>query len=89
MAAQNQPVWQTGTVVEATPAATGIRRIVVAPANPQRAAPGTHVDVLADLGHTSETRSYSIVESNDDGALLTLGVQLASRTRGVRRSCTP
>ncbi|GCB50893.1 hypothetical protein [Streptomyces sp. NL15-2K] len=61
MAAENQPRWQTGRVVEAAPVATGIQRIVLQTQNPHRAAPGSHVDVVVNTGGRSDTRSYSVV----------------------------
>ncbi|MFJ4621527.1 PDR/VanB family oxidoreductase [Streptomyces sp. NPDC088812] len=82
MAAENKPVWQTGQVVEAAPVVTGVQRIVVRPEHPRRAAPGSHIDVVVDTGDRTDTRSYSVVESADGSGLLTLGVQLAPRSRG-------
>jgi vanillate O-demethylase ferredoxin subunit len=69
-------------VVESTPVAAGVRRITVERPASGRAAPGSHLDVLVPLEHGTVTRSYSLVESNDDGSRLTLSVQLAAASRG-------
>lgn len=82
MAAENQPRWQTGRVVEAAPVATGIQRIILQTQNPHRAAPGSHVDVVVNTGGRSDTRSYSVVASSEDGRLLTISVHLAPQSRG-------
>lgn len=85
MAADNQPVWHLGEVVETGLVADGIRRITIARPPSMRAQPGTHLDVRVDLGDRSDTRSYSIVSSNDNGSLITLSVLLAPTSRGGSR----
>ena len=85
MAADNQAVWQHGTVVEAEPVADGVQRIVLEPEHPQRARAGCHVDLRLRLGSRTVTRSYSVVRSEDDGRRLTLSVQLAPASRGGSR----
>jgi vanillate O-demethylase ferredoxin subunit len=62
--------------------AAGVRRITVERPATGRAAPGSHLDVLVPLERGTVTRSYSLVESNDDGSRLTISVQLAAASRG-------
>jgi ferredoxin-NADP reductase len=85
MAADNQPSWQKGVVVEAEPVARDVQRIVLQPERPQHARAGSHVDVRLQLGAHTVTRSYSVVRSDDDGRRLTLSVQLAPASRGGSR----
>jgi ferredoxin-NADP reductase len=89
MAADNQPSWQSGVVVEAEPVAQDVQRIVLAPERPQHARAGSHVDLRLRLDTPSDartvTRSYSIVRSEDGGRRLTLSVQLAPASRGGSR----
>ena len=82
MSTHGQPAWAPGRVVESTPVAAGVRRITVERPASGRAAPGSHLDVLVPLEQGTVTRSYSLVESNDDGSRLTLSVQLAAASRG-------
>lgn len=82
MAANSSAVWQKGTVVEATEVARGIRRIVIEPGAPVQAVPGTHVDVAVVVNGEREVRSYSVVETNDDGSRLALSVFRTPASRG-------
>lgn len=82
MAANSSAVWQKGRVVEARDVAQRIRRIVLEPEFPVRAAPGTHVDVAVVVNGSREVRSYSVVESNDDGTRLALSVFRTPTSRG-------
>ncbi|WP_430297392.1 PDR/VanB family oxidoreductase [Sinomonas sp. B1-1] len=82
MAAQSSAIWQRGRVVEARDVARDIRRIVIAPENPVRAAAGTHVDVAVMIDGQPDVRSYSIVEADDDGARLALSVYRTPASRG-------
>ncbi|GAA2203295.1 PDR/VanB family oxidoreductase [Sinomonas flava] len=82
MAAQSSAIWQRGRVVEARDVARGIRRIVIAPEKPVRAAAGTHVDVAVVIDGQPDVRSYSIVEADDDGARLALSVYRTPASRG-------
>lgn len=82
MAADSRPHWQLATVVEAAPAAENIRRVTIRREPSARAQPGTHLDVRVDLGDRTDTRSYSVVSSNDDGSLITLSVLLSPQSRG-------
>ena len=54
-------------MVACTPVAHDVRRITIARPPRGRAAPGSHVDVRVPLGEGSDVRSYSVVESSDDG----------------------
>ncbi len=88
MAANNQPSWQKGVVVEAEPVAHEVQRIVLQPEHAQHARAGSHVDLRLRLDARPDrivTRSYSIVRSEDGGRRLTLSVQLAPASRGGSR----
>lgn len=82
MAANSSAVWQKGRVVEVRDVARDIRRVVIEPDAPVRAAPGTHVDVVVDLNGVREVRSYSVVETHDDGTRLALSVFRPRTSRG-------
>ncbi|HKU11987.1 MAG TPA: PDR/VanB family oxidoreductase [Sinomonas sp.] len=82
MAADSSEVWQKGRIVEAREIARDIRRIVVEPDVPVRAAPGTHVDVAVVVNGEGDVRSYSIVESDDGGTRLALSVFRTPTSRG-------
>ncbi|WP_138416687.1 PDR/VanB family oxidoreductase [Sinomonas gamaensis] len=82
MAANSSAVWQKGRVVETLDVARGIRRIVIEPDAPVAAAPGTHVDVAVVVNGEREVRSYSVVETNDDGRRLALSVFRTPASRG-------
>ncbi|RKT87124.1 vanillate O-demethylase ferredoxin subunit [Saccharopolyspora antimicrobica] len=81
MAVQAQTRWQRAQVVEVSDVADGIRRIVLAPEQPEHAAPGTHIDV--QIGDDARrVRSYSVVRSEDGGRRLTLSVRLSPTSSG-------
>ena len=82
MATDARPDWQVATVIETVPVTSTIRRITVRRPATARAAPGSHLDVQVDLGDRTDTRSYSVVSSNDDGSELTLSVLLSAQSRG-------
>lgn len=82
MSAEPRAVWKTARIVEATPVTDQVRRITLERAPTRRAAPGTHVDVRVPIGSATDVRSYSVVESNADGSLLTISVRRADPTRG-------
>ena len=82
MTTQSLPDWSTGRVVASTPVAHDVRRITIARPARGRAAPGSHVDVRVPIGDTSDVRSYSVVESDDDGGLLTISVLRVPQSRG-------
>jgi ferredoxin-NADP reductase len=76
------PDWSTGRVVATSPVARDVQRITIARPARGRAAPGSHVDVRIPLGDTTDVRSYSVVESDDDGSLLTISVLKVPQSRG-------
>lgn len=82
MAATNTEVWQQGTVVEVQNIATDIQRIVLAPGLPRKADPGSHIDVRVRIDGHEDKRSYSVVESNEDGTRLVISVLRAPLSRG-------
>lgn len=82
MAATNNEVWQTATVIEVRDVAEGIRRITLDPALPLRAEPGSHIDLMVLIGADLQRRSYSVVESNERGTRLVISVLRAPRSRG-------
>ncbi|MER6987674.1 PDR/VanB family oxidoreductase [Saccharopolyspora hirsuta] len=81
MAVQAQTRWQRARVVEVSDVADGIRRIVLAPEQPEHAAPGTHIDVQVG-DDVRRVRSYSVVRSEDGGRRLTLSVRLSPTSSG-------
>ncbi|MGO4857888.1 PDR/VanB family oxidoreductase [Arthrobacter sp. 2MCAF14] len=85
MAATNIEVWQLGTVVEVRSVATDIKRVVIEPSQPKKAEPGSHVDVMVNIDGHEDKRSYSIVESSEDGARLVISVLKAPLSRGGSR----
>ena len=82
MTTQPLPDWATGRVVASTTVACDVRRITLERPPRGRAAPGSHVDVRVPLGDSGDVRSYSVVESDDDGGLLTISVLRVPRSRG-------
>lgn len=82
MAATNSEVWQRGTIVATTTIADGIRRIEIAPSQPAKADPGSHVDVMVRIDGRLEKRSYSVVEATPDGSAITISVFRAPASRG-------
>ncbi|MCH6471984.1 PDR/VanB family oxidoreductase [Sinomonas terrae] len=82
MAANSSEVWQRGRVVEAREVARDIRRIVIEPDAPARAAPGTHVDVAVVVNGERDVRPYSVVDSDDGGSRLALSVFRTRTSRG-------
>lgn len=82
MAASSTEVWQQGTVIEARRIATDIQRIVLEATLPAKAEPGSHIDVSVSIEGREATRSYSVVESSEDGRRLVLGVLKAPLSKG-------
>ncbi|GAB3565518.1 PDR/VanB family oxidoreductase [Arthrobacter alkaliphilus] len=82
MAASNIEVWQLGTVVEVEKIATDVQRVVLEPSLPRKAEPGSHIDVMVRIDGTEDRRSYSIVESSEDGTRLAISVLKAPLSRG-------
>ena len=82
MTTQSLPEWALGRVESSVPVAHDVRRITIARPPHGRAAPGSHIDVRVPLGATSDVRSYSVIESSDDGGSLTISVLLVPQSRG-------
>ena len=82
MAATHADVWQRATVVETVALTDSIRRIVFEPAMPVAVPPGAHLDVRVPIDGQTDRRSYSIVESWDDGRRIALSVFDSPRSRG-------
>jgi len=82
MTTQSLPDWATGRVLASTAVARDVRRITIARPPRGRAAPGTHVDVRVPLGDATDVRSYSVVESDDDGGQITISVLRVPQSRG-------
>ena len=82
MAATNNEVWQSATVVAVSDVAAGIRRIELEPALPKHAEPGSHIDLTVTINGQQEKRSYSVVESIDGGKTLAISVFKAPVSRG-------
>jgi vanillate O-demethylase ferredoxin subunit len=82
MAATNLEVWQSATVLESSPVTEDVQRIVLRPALPRRADPGSHIDVKVSANGESLKRSYSIVDASDDGTTLAISVFKAPTSRG-------
>jgi vanillate O-demethylase ferredoxin subunit len=82
MTTSAQPVWATGRVVATAPVAADVQRITIARPGRGRAAPGSHLDVRVPIGEGTDVRSYSIVDSDDQGSLLTISVLRVPKSRG-------
>jgi len=82
MTTDNLPDWSTGRVVSSTAVARDVRRITVERPARGRAAPGAHLDVRVPLGDAGDVRSYSVVESSDNGGQLTISVLGVPQSRG-------
>lgn len=85
MAAETQAVWQHARVVDVATVAVGIQQLVLGVENPRPAAPGSHVDVVVRSDGRESTRSYSVVGAAQGGGELTIGVRLATNSRGGSR----
>lgn len=82
MTTSAHPDWRTGRVVASARVARDVQQITIQRPAGGRAAPGSHLDVRVRVGDTTDVRSYSIVESDDDGSLLTISVLRVPRSRG-------
>jgi ferredoxin-NADP reductase len=82
MAATNNEVWQSATIVAVSDVAEGIRRIELEPSAPKHAEPGSHIDLMVTINGEQEKRSYSVVESIDGGSTLAISVFKAPVSRG-------
>lgn len=83
MAVDQHARWQDVEVAETVDVADGLRRVVLRYETPQTARPGSHVDIRLDTPDRGElTRSYSVVDSADEGRELALTVHRAPASRG-------
>lgn len=82
MAASNIEVWQTGTVVEAESVTAETRRLVLSQSLPKKAEPGSHIDVMVTINGERHKRSYSVVDSSEDGRRVAISVFRAPQSRG-------
>ncbi|SEN38832.1 ferredoxin reductase [Cryobacterium luteum] len=82
MAATNIEVWQQATVIETVAVASNIQRIVLAPSLPKRAEPGSHLDLFVTIAGERHKRSYSVVDSTEDGSRLAISVLQVPLSRG-------
>jgi ferredoxin-NADP reductase len=82
MAATNIEVWQTGTVVEADYITDKTRRLVLEQSRPTKAEPGSHIDVVVSINGERHKRSYSVVDSSEDGRRVAITVFRAPKSRG-------
>ncbi|NUU33307.1 PDR/VanB family oxidoreductase [Arthrobacter sp. C9C5] len=82
MAATNIEVWQTGTVVEAEAITAETRRLVLSQSLPKKAEPGSHIDVMLTIDGERHKRSYSVVDSSEDGLYVAISVYRAPQSRG-------
>jgi ferredoxin-NADP reductase len=82
MAATNIEAWQTGTVVETEDITAKTRRLVLEQSSPKKAEPGSHIDVMVSINGERHKRSYSVVDSSEDGRRVAISVLRAPQTRG-------
>lgn len=82
MAASNTEVWQSASIVEVSDIARDIKRIVFAPELPVKAEPGSHIDLLVRIDGEDVQRSYSVVDSAEDGSRIAISVFKAPLSRG-------
>ncbi len=82
MAATNLEIWQTGTVVEAESITAETRRLVLFQSLPKRAEPGSHIDVMVTIDGERHKRSYSVVDSSEDGQRVAISVFRTPQSRG-------
>ena len=82
MAVSSTEVWQSASIVEVTDIATDIKRIVFAPELPIKAEPGSHIDLMVRIDGEDVQRSYSVVDSTEDGSRVAISVFKAPLSRG-------
>jgi ferredoxin-NADP reductase len=82
MAATNNEVWQTGTLTAVKDVATGIKEFVIRQSNPEKAAAGSHIDLMIDIAGQPTRRSYSLVAQSEDLRELTISVFQVRNSRG-------
>ncbi|MDF3311087.1 PDR/VanB family oxidoreductase [Rhodococcus sp. T2V] len=86
MSEHSSRTWQFAEVVEAFDPAEGVRGLVLRPDRPYPVAPGAHIDIEVSHEGRQIRRSYSVVNSEKEGGLWTLSVQLARNSRGGSRA---
>lgn len=74
--------WNQATVLSSELIAEHIRRIELAPATSAKIHPGQHVKVHLPLANGRETRSYSVIDTNEDFSRITLSVLRTRDSRG-------
>lgn len=82
MAVSQTQVWQSASVVEVSEIARDIKRMVFAPELPVKAEPGSHIDLLVQIDGEDVQRSYSVVDSSEDGSRIAISVFKAPLSRG-------
>ena len=82
MTTAGRAVWRTTRVLEAVDVTPTARRITVELPGRGRAAPGTHLDVRVRIGGRTDTRSYSVVESDPVAGTVTITVLRVRDSRG-------
>ena len=82
MAATNNEVWQTGTIIAVEDMASGIKQFVIRQSNPAKAAAGSHLDLMIDIEGQPTRRSYSVVAQSEDLWDLTISVFQVRNSRG-------
>lgn len=82
MAATNLEVWQSATIAEVSLIARDIQNIILVPSAPKKAEPGSHIDVKVQIDGQEQKRSYSIVQSSEDGSRLEISVAKSPDSRG-------
>lgn len=82
MAATNIEVWQDATITRSAQVADGIVRIELEPELPTRAEPGSHIDLMVEIDGQQTKRSYSVVDTSEDGSRLAISVLKSPLSRG-------
>ncbi len=86
MSSDPRPSFTTAEVVATRMVTDRIRRITLHRVDTLRAEPGTHVDVRVPTRTGEDVRSYSVVEFEPEGSLITVSVMLAASSRGGSES---
>lgn len=82
MAATNLEVWQQGKVIAKEFLSPTICEIRFSQSNPAKAEPGSHLDLMIEVGGQSIRRSYSIVRQSEDLKEVTISVLRTRNSRG-------
>ena len=91
MAVVGEHTWCAATVVATDLVATDIHRVVLEPADPaypRRVPPGAHLDVRVSVDGRPDIRSYSVVDTSEDGRRIALSVHRSATSRGGSRYVT-